>query len=174
LLVSTTAHTRTAKRQLLSRTRLCEAAAGRHVMPPRPSEWAVLPVYLRVDLGSAYDGDGGFQVEVNGVPVGQMNGRTQAGLPWYLGQSDDRWVHRVPREVLSKAPLVRVVLKPAKVDPLLSIAGHGDALTEPLGRLNSWFFDGQSWSSDRLAGPNGGSATGAYRLFWAVDQADHG
>jgi hypothetical protein len=128
-----------------------------------PNGWQERPVYLRVDLGAVYDGGAGFAVNVNGEDLGDLNAQTAdrtvstSGIP--------SWSMRLPRHVVLKSPLARVVLRPSGIDPRLSVAGHADARGEHLGPSNSFFFDGTDWRNDRLAGPERGPATGTYRIW---------
>lgn len=133
---------------------------------PRLPQWASEAVYLRVDLSRPYDGPAGFRVEVNGADLGVLADATHERNIETIGIPS--WAMRVPRDVLSRAPLVRVVLRPTAIDPRLSIPGHGDPLVEPLKAANSWFFDGATWRNDRLAGP-GVEARGTYRIrLWTA------
>jgi hypothetical protein len=130
---------------------------------PLPNEWEGRAVYLRVDLGAGYEGPAGFAVEVNGQELGDLSARTAdrsvstSGIP--------SWSMRLPDRVVDSAPLARVVLRPSGIDPRLTVAGHADPLVEPLGVNNSFFFDGETWRNDRLAGPDYGPAGGTYRVW---------
>ena len=128
-----------------------------------PAGWERVRVYLRIDLSTDYAGDAGFVLEVNGVPLGEINRVT--GRMWRVGVGTPHWTYRLPRDVLARAPLVQVTLRPAGLDPRLSIPGHRDPLIEPLGTWNAFFFDGQRWQADRLAGPSGPPASGTYRIW---------
>jgi hypothetical protein len=130
---------------------------------PLPNGWDGQEVYLRVDLGTDYKGGAGFAVAVNGQDLGDLNARTAA--PGYVTPGIPSWAMRVPPSVLERSSLVRVVLRPSGVDPKLSIPGHADTRGEALGAENSYFFDGDGWRNDRLAGPAGGRATGTYRIY---------
>jgi hypothetical protein len=133
---------------------------------PRPAGWEHTAAYVRIDLGRDYQGAAGFVVEVNGEPLGSIS--NVAPTPPYLELSTDRWVVPVPRDVLARDTLTRVVLRPSQLDARLTVAGHGDPLVEPLGPGNSWFFDGRAWHNDQLAGPAAGRAVGTYRIWLEV------
>ncbi|MGH2350522.1 MAG: hypothetical protein ACRDJN_02780, partial [Chloroflexota bacterium] len=128
-----------------------------------PDGWREDVTYVKVDLGADYHGTAGFLLEVNGEALGELS--NQMDVPPYLTPSTTAWTKPVPRAVLARAPMARVVLRPSSLDPRLSIAGHGDPLVEPLKHWNSWFFDGRGWRNDRLAGPAGGEAAGTYRIW---------
>ncbi|MGI8422841.1 MAG: hypothetical protein ACR2NO_01765 [Chloroflexota bacterium] len=128
-----------------------------------PSGWQRARVYLRVDLTSEYEGEAGFLVEVNGETAGLLN-RSNGQLV-QIGVVAPHWALELPQHALARAPLGYVGLRPAGLDPVLSIPGHRDPYIEPLGLRNSWFFDGASWRHDRLAGPAAGRASGTYRMW---------
>jgi hypothetical protein len=130
---------------------------------PLPIDWQVWAVYVRIDLGSRYAGPAGFRVAVNGREVGVVDRTTSDLDSGPIGVP--AWAIRVPRAALERAPLAEVTLRPAGLDPLLSIAGQSDPRIEAAGRWNSWFFDGTSWRSDALAGLAGGHSTGTYRIW---------
>jgi hypothetical protein len=125
--------------------------------------WETVQVFVRVDLSDDYRGDAGFVLELNGEVVGELNRHTVS--QWQIGIGSPHWAYPLPREVLARTPLAQVTLRPAALDPQLSIPGHSDAQIEPLRQWNSWFFDGQTWRNDRLAGPNAGPASGTYRIW---------
>ena len=135
---------------------------------PRPDGWerSARP-YVRIDLGRDYKGPAGFLIEVNGHDLGEVSNRTLApGTE--PPPTIPAWTVFLPRAVLAESPLVTVVLRPTALDPLLSVAGHGDPLVEPLGDLNSFFYDGAAWSNDRLAGPRYRRAVGTYRIWLSI------
>jgi hypothetical protein len=128
-----------------------------------PPGWDAVRVYLRVDLTNDYVGDAGFLVAVNGQGVGQLD--RHAGKAVQVGVVAPHWALELPHSALSRAPFAEVTLTPTKIDPALSIPGHGDPNIEPLGKRNSRFYDGETWRTDRLAGPLFGPASGTYRMW---------
>jgi hypothetical protein len=133
---------------------------------PLPNGWKGNTVYLVVDLGTTYRGPAGFALAVNDVDLGVLDAST--ATPDSGSSGFPSWSLRLPDEVLDRAPLARIVLRPAGLDVDLSVAGHGDSRFEPLGARNSWFFDGVQWRNDRLAGVGGGPAVGTYRIWLNV------
>ncbi len=133
---------------------------------PLPASWQETPIYLRIDLGTDYKGQAGFLVQVNGQTLGELKNGPQN--PGYIGDGTARWIMAVPRDVLALAPVAHVVLRPTSLDPNLSIAGSADPLADPLKQWGSWFFDGQEWRNDRLAGPSRGRVVGTYRIWFAL------
>jgi hypothetical protein len=135
---------------------------------PVPAAWPDSDIWLRVDLGSDYKGQAGFEVTINGRRLGVLKNEPQN--PGYVGDGAARWLMRVPRDVLAMAPVARVELSPTALDPRLSIAGHSDVRVDPLRDQGSWFFDGRAWHTDRLAGPSGPRVTGTYRIWFALSE----
>ena len=103
------------------------------------------------------------------MPVGEVSNRATPDVNGPSGIPS--WHRPVPRAVLARSPLAYVVLRPTALDARLSIAGHGDARVEPLGRWSSWFFDGQAWQNERLAGI-AAPAQGTYRIWLMVGLGD--
>lgn len=132
---------------------------------PRPDSWdsPLHDMVVRADLARPYYGRAGYEVSVNGERLGTINGYTPASV--WGGPGGFQWVVRVPAEVLARAPLVPVEVRPDGIDPGLAIAGHGDALVAQLGREATWLFDGTRWTRDQLAGTRGGRSQGTYRLW---------
>jgi len=132
---------------------------------PRPAGWETsIRPYVRIDLARDYKGPAGFRLELNGRDLGVVSLRTlapDAEPPATI----PAWPVFIPPDVLRESSTVRVVLRPAGLDPLLAVAGHADPLVEPLRERNSAFFDGAGWANDRLAGPRSGRAVGTYRIW---------
>jgi hypothetical protein len=132
-----------------------------------PRDWRERSVYVRIDIAYSYSGPAGFVVQVNGEDIGLVN--AQSAAPWYVVTGSGQWVVRVPPDVLARGPVAQVLVRPSALDPSLTIAGHGDPLVDSLGgrESSSAFFDGQAWSSDRLAGASRPPVRGTYRI-WLV------
>jgi hypothetical protein len=142
---------------------------------PVPHNWEVSDNYLRIDLGRRYTAGAGFEVEVNGVPVGRVSYASQA--PWEGGLEDIQWWILVPRQALARGAggaVAEVRLSPSGLDQRLTLAGHDDPRAAPAGPGASAFFDGASWSTDRLAGVAQPPARGTYRIFLDAQPARSG